>query len=77
MEFMGPISPTDFTPWMSLFGGILIGLSAVMAMALFGRIAGILGITRGALGAIMPSKGAPADPGWRVAFISGSSLRRS
>ena len=35
---------TAFTPWASLFGGVLIGLSAVMVMALFGRIAGIAGI---------------------------------
>jgi uncharacterized protein len=68
---MGPISPTDFTPWMSLTGGILIGLSAVMVMALFGRIAGISGITRGALSLVLPSKQAPHDAGWRVAFVLG------
>jgi uncharacterized protein len=68
---MGPISPTDFTPWMSLSGGILIGLSAVMVMALFGRIAGISGITRGALSLVLPSKEAPRDAGWRVAFVLG------
>jgi uncharacterized protein len=68
---MGPISPTDFTPWMSLFGGVLIGLSAVMVMALFGRIAGISGITRGALSLVLPSKEAPADVGWRLAFVLG------
>jgi len=68
---MGPISPTDFTPWMSLFGGILIGLSAVMVMALFGRIAGISGITRGALSLVLPAKEAPSDVGWRVTFVLG------
>jgi hypothetical protein len=26
-HIMGPVTPTDFTPWMSLDGGILIGLS--------------------------------------------------
>ena len=41
---------TLFTPWASTAGGILIGLSAVMVMALFGRIAGIVGITGGAMG---------------------------
>jgi uncharacterized protein len=35
---------TTFTPWASLLGGALIGLSAVMLMALTGRIAGISGI---------------------------------
>jgi uncharacterized membrane protein YedE/YeeE len=56
---------TDFTPWRSLFGGVLIGLSAVMAMGLFGRIAGIAGITR--LGA----PGLSEDWGWRLAFLGG------
>lgn len=32
---MSPIVETDFTPWASLAGGALIGLSAVMVMALF------------------------------------------
>jgi uncharacterized protein len=35
---------TEFTPWASLFGGALIGLSAVLLMAWEGRIAGISGI---------------------------------
>jgi len=61
-----PLPPTDFTPWASLLGGVLIGLSAVMTMALFGRVAGIAGISRGALGL----SGA-ADQSWRVAFIAG------
>lgn len=48
---------TDFTPWASLGGGVLIGLSAVMVMGLFGRIAGISGITSGFLGAMVPMPG--------------------
>ncbi|QFT58876.1 hypothetical protein FIU94_08565 [Sulfitobacter sp. THAF37] len=60
---MLPVTPTDFTPWAALGGGVLIGLSAVMVMALFGRIAGIVGITTGAAAA--------ADKGWRIAFIAG------
>ncbi|SDY68207.1 YeeE/YedE family protein [Citreimonas salinaria] len=68
---MGPITPTEFTPWLSLGGGILIGLSAVMVMALFGRIAGIAGITNGVLGAIVPMGAAPQDRDWRLAFILG------
>jgi uncharacterized protein len=35
---------TTFTPIASLIGGALIGLSAVMLMALTGRIAGVSGI---------------------------------
>ena len=60
---MLPVVPTEFTPWASLGGGVLIGVSAVMVMALFGRIAGIVGITAGAA--------AGADRGWRIAFILG------
>ena len=62
---------TAFTPWASLAGGVLIGLSAVMVMGLFGRIAGISGITSGFLGAILPMRGAPRDRDWRVAFLLG------
>ncbi len=60
---MLPTVPTDFTPWASLGGGVLIGLSAVIVMALFGRIAGIVGITAGAV--------TQGDRGWRMAFIGG------
>ncbi|MBN9066405.1 MAG: YeeE/YedE family protein [Rhizobiales bacterium] len=35
---------TDFTPWASLAGGVMIGLSAVLLLAWEGRIAGISGI---------------------------------
>lgn len=62
---------TDFTPWSALGGGVLIGLSAVMVMALFGRIAGIAGIAQGALGALVPVTGAATDRDWRWAFIAG------
>ena len=40
---------TAFTPIASLVGGALIGLSAVMLMALTGRIAGVSGIAAGLL----------------------------
>ncbi len=36
---------TEFTPYASLAGGVLIGLSAVGLMAANGRIAGISGLT--------------------------------
>lgn len=56
---------TPFTPIASTLGGILIGLSAVMVMGLFGRIAGISGITTGAL----PQRRDDWD--WRFAFVLG------
>ncbi len=68
---MGPSIATDFTPWASLFGGAMIGFSAVMVMALFGKIAGIAGITNGVLGAVVPMGGAPSDRNWRFAFVAG------
>jgi uncharacterized protein len=40
---------TDFTPWQSLGGGALIGLAAVLLMALHGRILGATGILGGVL----------------------------
>lgn len=62
---------TAFTPWASLGGGVLIGISAVMVMALFGRIAGIAGITQGALGGVIQLSGAAKDRDWRWAFLLG------
>ena len=67
---MGPVVPTEFTPWLSLFGGVLIGLSAVMVMGLFGKIAGITGITKGLTTAI-PGTGGPNARGWRLSFLIG------
>ncbi|MDD3759533.1 MAG: YeeE/YedE thiosulfate transporter family protein [Acidithiobacillus sp.] len=54
-----------FQPWLSLFGGALIGLAAVLLLAINGKIAGISGIVGGLL---KPSSG---DVGWRLAFIVG------
>lgn len=56
---------TEFTPIEALVGGGLIGVAAVMLMALNGRVAGISGIVGGLF-----STGAD-DLGWRVAFIAG------
>ena len=53
-----------FTPGEALAGGALIGLAAAMFALLNGRIAGISGILGGVAGA-------PADRGWRVAFLLG------
>ncbi len=61
---MQPVVPTEFTPWASLAGGVLIGLSAVMVMVLFGRIAGIAGISTGAMSACArPATGRNATRG--------------
>jgi uncharacterized protein len=48
---------TEFTPFASSLGGALIGIAAVMLMALNGRIAGISGI----VGRLLPPY-AGADP---------------
>lgn len=60
------MTPTDFTPLASLLGGALIGLSAVLLMALMGRIAGISGIAVRLLPPYLD-----ADTRGRVAFILG------
>lgn len=57
---------TTFTPLQSLLGGAMIGLAAVLLMALLGRVAGITGILAG----ILPPARA-ADQGWRWAFLAG------
>lgn len=57
---------TEFTPWQSLTGGALIGLSAVILMALHGRIAGLTGILSG----IIPPMA--QDWAWRTAFLVGA-----
>ena len=59
---------TNFTPWMSLAGGILLGLAAAAFLLLNGRILGISGILGGLLG---PRSSLTGDIGWRVAFLLG------
>jgi uncharacterized membrane protein YedE/YeeE len=56
---------SNFTPLSAAIGGALIGLSAVLLMALTGRIAGVSGIFAGL---INPQTN---DRGWRAAFIAG------
>ena len=41
------IDHTHFTPWASLVGGMVIGLSATLYVLGLGRIAGIAGIVGG------------------------------
>src|SRR4030081_739336 len=57
---------TAFTPSASLVGGAMIGLSAVMLMALTGRIAGVSGIAA----RLLPPYQDREFPG-RLAFIAG------
>lgn len=59
---------TEFTPIASLAGGVLIGLSAVMLMALNGRIAGMTGV----LGGVLAPRS--ADARWRLAFLAGAII---
>lgn len=54
-----------FTPYASLFGGVLIGVAAAMLVLLNGRVAGVSGI----VGSLL--RPAPGDIAWRVAFIAG------
>ncbi|WP_224702330.1 YeeE/YedE family protein [Devosia aquimaris] len=59
---------TEFTPVLSLVGGALIGLSAVLLMATHGRIAGMTGILTGL---IPPGS---TDWAWRAAFVAGAII---
>ncbi|MEO6985677.1 MAG: YeeE/YedE family protein [Paralcaligenes sp.] len=54
-----------FTPWASLAGGLLIGLSAAIFILINGRILGVSGIVGGLL---HPQS---RDIGWRLLFILG------
>jgi len=56
---------THFTPWMSLTGGVLLGVASAVFILVNGRILGISGIVGGLLG---PK---PGDAGWRIAFLLG------
>ena len=56
---------THFTPWLSLGGGIELGLAAAMFVLLNGRILGISGIVGGLF---RPRSG---DVAWRIAFVLG------
>jgi uncharacterized membrane protein YedE/YeeE len=56
---------THFTPWMSLAGGLLLGVAAAAFVLLNGRILGISGILGGLL---TPRSGERA---WRIAFLLG------
>jgi uncharacterized membrane protein YedE/YeeE len=59
------MSVTEFTPFASLAGGVLIGLAAVLLLAGAGRIAGISGIVDGLME--RPS----GETRWRWFFLAG------
>lgn len=50
-------------PWLSLFGGMILGVSASLLMLFNGKVAGISGIVSGAL--FNP------DRFWRLLFVAG------
>ena len=56
---------TNFTPWASLTGGIILGLASAIFILVNGRILGISGI----LGGLFPPK--VGDTTWRIAFMLG------
>ncbi len=55
----------NFTPWMSLSGGILLGIASAVFILINGRILG----TSGILGGLLAPK--TGDIGWRIAFVLG------
>ncbi len=57
---------TEFTPWASLSGGVLIGLAAVLLMLLRGRVFGATGILAGVLSPTNSS-----DWTWRALLLAG------
>jgi len=57
---------TEFTPWMSLGGGILIGLAATLLMLVQGRIFGATGVLAGL---VQPTSS--SDFTWRAVLLAG------
>ena len=57
---------SDFTPYQSLLGGALIGLSAVLLMFTLGRIMGATGILGGFI-----NPATARDWSWRAAVLAG------
>ena len=68
-DFIMSIAWTSFTPLESFIGGCLIGLAALLLMALKGRVMGVSGIVSGLFVAN------PADErAWRLLFLIGCVL---
>ena len=59
----------SFTPLESFIGGCLIGLAALLLMALKGRVMGISGILSGV---VAPT--GTGERGWRLMFVGGAIL---
>lgn len=59
----------DFSFWPAAAGGALIGVAAVLLMALNGRIAGVSGIVAGVMAPLRGEGGGELP--WRAAFIAG------
>ena len=59
------INWTEFTPVLSLAGGMLIGAAALLLMMANGRVMGVSGILGGLLGS-------SDTKGWRLAFLAGA-----
>ena len=55
----------DFTPYSGFFGGVLIGVAALLLLLANGRIAGVSGIVAGLLEPTF------SDAAWRLMFIVG------
>jgi uncharacterized membrane protein YedE/YeeE len=67
------ISWTQFTPWASLTGGLLIGAATALFLFGNGRIAGIAGIVASPLKALLTGRSLRPDVG-RLAFVVGLLL---
>lgn len=57
---------TAFTPWVSLAGGVLIGVASTLLMLFVGRIMGATGVVAGLF---QPSSG--QDFAWRAVLLAG------
>lgn len=57
---------TEFTPWVSLLGGGLIGLAATLLMLSLGRIMGATGVLAGL---VFPAS--RSDFAWRATVVAG------
>lgn len=57
---------TLFTPWMSLAGGVLIGVASTLLMLLIGRVMGATGVLAGLF-----QPASAEDFGWRAALLAG------
>ncbi|ODS04804.1 YeeE/YedE family protein [Vibrio scophthalmi] len=55
-------------PWLSLFGGMLLGMSALLLLLINGKVAGISGILNGV---VSPNAG---ERTWRILFLIGMAI---